>query len=87
MNQILKDRIYGKGTKKQAEFMALLGGMNTEETTLFMLLHEGHSDLFIQEEMCLDRKSFNRIEEAVKAKLTIAVFHCIDITYEHENRT
>lgn len=39
MNQTLKDTVYGKGTKRQVEFMAELGGMNEEEkecSSLFM---------------------------------------------------
>lgn len=80
MNQILKDVIYGKGTPQQLDFMAKIGGMNEEERTLFTLLHERRSDLWIEQEMCIDHKTFLRIEESVRAKLTIAAFHYIDYT-------
>lgn len=41
MNQCLKDSVYNRGTKKQAVFMAEIGGMNEEETEVFLLIHSG----------------------------------------------
>lgn len=82
MNQVLKDAIYGKGTSEQIEFMARLGGMNEEELTMFKLFHQGKSDIYIQQEMNISRKTYSRIEEAVRAKLTIAMFTCINKTYD-----
>lgn len=32
MNQALKDAVYNKGTLRQVNFMAAVGGMNEEET-------------------------------------------------------
>ena len=84
MNQILKDIVYGKGTQRQVNFMAELGGMTEEERSVFQMIHEGQTDLFIQEELCLDRKTYKRIEEAVRAKLLIAVFECINCHMEHK---
>lgn len=78
MNQILKDTVYGKGTKQQVQLMAEIGGMNEEETTLFMHIHNGLSDITIQEEMGLSRKAYERIEESVRAKLLLAIFECIN---------
>lgn len=82
MNQILKDRIYRYGTQKQVDFMAELGGMNEEERKVFNLIHQGKSDLFIQEELNIGRKCFSRIEESIRAKLMIAVFECINTKME-----
>lgn len=83
MNQVLKDTIYGKGTQRQVDFMASIGGMNEEEKNLFQLIHEGKSDIFIQESMGLSRKSYDRVEESVRAKLLLAVFECINHHMEH----
>jgi hypothetical protein len=78
MNQVLKSVVYGKGTRKQAEFMADIGGMNDEERQMFLLIHDGESEIGIQAEMGLSRKSYERIEELVRAKLSLAVFECIN---------
>ena len=77
MNQILKDTVYGKGTQRQIDFMAQLGGMNEEEKKLFQMIHEGKSEVIIQDMLSLSRKSYERVEESVRAKLLIAVFECI----------
>ena len=84
MNQIIKDVIYSKGTQRQIEFMANAGGMNDEEREVFQMIHEGKTDLYIQEEMSLSRKSLDRVVESIRAKLTIAIFHCIDYTMDKE---
>lgn len=78
MNSVLKTTIYGKGNSAQVKFLAELGGMNDEESRMLTLIHKGHSEVYIQQEMCLSRKSYERIEESVRAKLLIAVFHCIN---------
>lgn len=78
MNQCLKDSVYNRGTKKQATFMAKIGGMNEEETAVFLLIHSGKKDQVIMDMMGLSRKSFERIVEAVRAKLLLAVFECIN---------
>ena len=83
MNQILKDTIYGKGAKTQVQFLADLGGMNEEETQVFWLIHKGFSDLRIQEETAMSRKAYERVEESVRAKLLLAVFHCINYTMDN----
>lgn len=83
MNQYLKDTVYGKGTAAQVKFMAELGGMNEEETQVLHLIHSGKTDLYIQEEMSLSRKAYERVEESVRAKLLIAVFHCINYTMDN----
>lgn len=82
MNQTLKNTVYGKGTLDQVRFIAELGGMNEEEQKLFELLHFGKSDLFIQEELNISQKTYKRIEESVRAKLTIAIFTCINRAYD-----
>lgn len=78
MNQIIKDVVYGKGTQRQIDFMAATGGMNTEEKQVFQLIHEQKTEQYIQDVMGLSRKSYERIEESVRAKLLIAVFECIN---------
>lgn len=83
MNQILKDAVYNKGTQKQLDFMAKIGGMNEEEKKVFQLTHEGKSDLYIQDELNLSRKNYDRIIESVRAKLLLAVFECINHYMEH----
>lgn len=82
MNQIIKDVIYGKGTNAQVKFLAKIGGMNEEEQEIFMYFHQGKTDAYIQDEMGLSRKAYERIEESVRAKLTIALFTCINKTYD-----
>lgn len=78
MNQVLKDTVYNRGTKKQALFMARIGGMNEEETEIFLMLHAGKSDQVIMDVQGLSRKSYLRIEESIRAKLLLAVFECIN---------
>ena len=83
MNQILKDSVYGKGTMRQIDFIAELGGMNAEEYRLFVLAHEGKSDNVIRDSMCLSRKAYDRLEASVRAKVAIAVFECINYRLNH----
>ena len=78
MNQALKDAVYNKGTLRQVNFMAAVGGMNEEEKEIFQLIHEGKTDIYIQQELNLSRKAYARIEEAIRAKLLLAVFECIN---------
>lgn len=79
MNQVLKDTVYGKGTQKQVDMLAQLGGMNDEETRMLNLFHRGYTETAIKIEMGLSsNNSFARIESAVRAKLTIAIFTCIN---------
>ena len=78
MNQVLKDHVYGLGTKDQINYMASLGGLSEEETLFLQLAHAGMTDLYIQQELGLSRKSCDRVESAVRAKLTIAIFRCIN---------
>lgn len=85
MNQILKERIYQMGTQKQINFMAHIGGMNEEEKQLFNRLHEGKPDSVIQDELNMSRKTYNRIEESVRAKLLLAVFECINHHMENSS--
>lgn len=87
MNQCLKDTIYGKGTQKQVDFMATLGGMNELETKVFQLIHEGKTDLYIQEELALSRTSYQKVEDSVRSKLLVAVFECITCHMEHLTNT
>lgn len=79
MNQNLKDCVYGKGNQKQVDFIAEIGGMNKEEKTVFNLLHEGKSDTFIQDELGVSRSAYIKLEDSVRTKLTVAIFHCINI--------
>ena len=83
MNQVLKRTVYQRGTEKQALFMAELGGMNDEETQMFLLLHSGKDDQFIQDMMSVSRSAMERIEEALRAKLLLAVFECINFTRDN----
>lgn len=78
MNRILKDTIYTKGTQRQVDFLAAVGGMNEEEYRMFCLTHDGKSDEIIQSEMCIGRKTYERILESMRAKLLLAVFECIN---------
>lgn len=78
MNQVLKDTVYNKGTKKQVEFMAEIGGMNEEKKAIFFMIHEGKTDSCIQDTLNLSRRSYERVEESIRAKLLIAVFECIN---------
>lgn len=86
MNQILKDCVYGKGTKRQVQFLSQIGGMNEEECQVLQYIHERKTDSFIQDIMGLSRKAYDRVEESVRAKLLIAIFECINChmeTYEN----
>lgn len=84
MNQYLKDIVYGKGTQKQIDFLAKIGGMNEEETKILNLIHQQETDLDIQFEMGMDKKTYARVEESVRAKLLLAIFECINCHMEHK---
>lgn len=58
--------------------MAELGGMNKEEKEIFILIHEGKTEAYIQDVKELSRKSYERLEENIRSKLLIAVFECIN---------
>ena len=85
MNQILKNRIYSYGTQKHVDLLAKLGGMNEEETKIFNLNHQGHTDLYIQEEMGISKSCLGRIEESISAKVKIAVFDCLNYRIDHDS--
>lgn len=85
MNQVLKDRVYRMGTQKQVDYISKIGGMNEEEYNVFNLIHHGYTDLYIQEELNLSRKSYDRIIESVRAKLLLAVFECINYKIDKED--
>ena len=78
MNQSIKEVVYGKGTDKQINFIAMVGGMNSEETQMFHLIHDGRSDAYIIDTMGLSRKSFKKIEDSMRTKLVVALFECIN---------
>lgn len=78
MNQTIKEVVYKKGTTKQIDFIAKIGGMNEEETNVFKLIHEGRSDEYIIDVLGLTRKSYKKVEDAMRIKLVIALFECIN---------
>ena len=84
MNQIIKRTVYGKGNNQQIEFLEELTGMNDEEREVFERLHRQESDLTIQTEMGLDKKSFALIEELLRVKLAIGVIECINFTMDNK---
>lgn len=83
MNQFLKRSVYQRGTEKQALFLAELGGMNEEEKQMFLFLHAGKDDQFIQDMMNISRSAAGRIEESLRAKLLLAIFECINFTRDN----
>ena len=78
MNQALKDAVYCLGTTRHVDFMAGLAGMSEVEAQMLHLIHEGQTDLFIQEELGLSRSAYARLESSMWTKLAIAVFDCIN---------
>ena len=78
MNQVLRRRVYGKGTQRELDYIAQVGGMNAVEREVFMLLHDGHDAEYIKAELYIDRKKYDEIENAISTKLAIAVFYCIN---------
>lgn len=78
MNQYLKDAVYCTGTQTQVDYMINVGGMTEEEAHVFQLLHEGKPDDVIQDRLGMSRKYYERVENQVRRKLLVAVFHCID---------
>lgn len=78
MNQVLKDNVYRLGNNHHVDHLAKLGGMDEEEHRVFMLLHKGLSDINIQADLNLSRKSYERIEKTVRIKLSLALFELIN---------
>lgn len=78
MNQALKECVYGMGSKRHVDFMAELAGMSEIEKQMIHLIHDGQTDLFIQEELGLSRSAYQRIESSMRTKLLVAVFDCIN---------
>ena len=83
MNQVLKERVYGMGTRFHVEYMANLGGMNEEERAVLMLLHEKKKDKYIEDTLSLSKTTRERVESAIAAKLLLAVFQCINYHIDH----
>ncbi len=77
MNQVLKN-IYQLGNNAQVGFIAELAGMTEDETYLFHKLHDGETDLNIQQDMNLSRSVYEDMVDAVRIKLIIGIFDCIN---------
>lgn len=86
MNQVLKDHVYGMGCEAEIGFISDIGGMTAEEDAIFRMLHKGKTDLFIQEEMGIDKKTLGRIEESIRTKVTVAVIKCVDFALDRMNK-
>lgn len=84
MNQNLKGAVYGKGTRRQANFIADIGGMTNEERCIFFGFHEGKPDDVIMDELGMDRKTFKNVEDRVRVKVSIAIFECINYRMQLE---
>lgn len=78
MNQTIKEVVYKKGSAKQIKFIAEIGGMDEEETNVFKLIHEGRSDEYIIDVLGMSRKSYKKVEDAMRTKLVVALFECIN---------
>lgn len=85
MNQYLKDAVYCTGTQSQVDYIKAAGGMTNEEVEVFQRLHEGKPDEVIQSELGMSRKYYERVENQVRRKLLVAVFHCIDVAMNSEH--
>lgn len=83
MNQVLQRSVYQMGNRAQAEFIADIGGMLPEERTAFLLLHDGHKERYIMDEIGVDAKAYALIESAIRAKVAVAAFYCIGFTQDH----
>lgn len=78
MNQTIKEVVYKKGSHKQINFIAEIGGMDEEETSVFKLIHEGRSDEYIIDVLGMSRKSYKKVEDSMRTKLVVALFECIN---------
>lgn len=78
MNQILKDAVYCNGNRKHVDFIAEIGGMTPEEKRVFEYIHDGEQDVYIQMQMGLSRKTYDRISEQVRRKTLTAIMNCIE---------
>lgn len=78
MNQTIKEIVYKKGNSKQINFIAEIGGMTTEEKEVFKLIHEGRSDEYIIDVLGMTRKSYKKVEDAMRTKMVVALFECIN---------
>lgn len=78
MNQAIKDNVYKLGNNDHVNFMAFVSGMDDEESQVLMMLHQGCSDITIQNDMGLTRKSYDRIERTVRVKLALGMFQLIN---------
>lgn len=84
MNQRFKKRVYKKGTDAQAVFIAKAGGMDLEETAVFLAFHNGAEDLDICADLGIDPKRFPDVEREVSIKMYAGLMHCIDFTMARE---
>ena len=84
MNQKFKKRVYKKGTDAQAAFIAAAGGMDPEETDVYLAFHRGAEDLDICADLGIDPKRFPEVEREVSVKFYAALMHCVDFTMAHE---
>lgn len=78
MNQVLRNRVYGKGNRHHIAFLIDLCGFNETEASMFRLLHEGRSDQFIEDALGITKPTREALEESIGAKLGIGIFECIN---------
>lgn len=85
INQTIKNRIYSLGTEKQLKFLSGKGGLTDEEYKLLILNHQNKPDSIIEDELCISKETRQEMEQLIKIKMAVAVFHCVDYTMEHED--
>lgn len=79
MNQYLKNAVYEKGSRAQLAFLEEISGMTELECKMIEAWHEGGlTDEGVWLKLGLTQTSAKPVEDAIRAKLAIAVFHCID---------
>ena len=85
MNQVIRNRVYGKGNRHHIAFLIDLCGFNDTEAQMFRLLHEGQTDQYIEDTLGITKPTRLALEEAMGAKLGIGIFECINRTMDAMN--
>ena len=83
MNQVLKRKVFHRGTVKQWKFISRLTEMTEDEEKALLLLHDHKDDQYIQDELGINRKTFDLIMESMCSKVFFGLTMCVN--YARDN--
>lgn len=83
MNPVMKRKVYWKGTVKQWKFIAKLSEMTKDELDMLLMFHDHKDDQFVQDELGLNRKAFDLLEESMCTKVYMGILMCVNFSRDN----